>query len=54
MKQYFKETYVLPQTDVLTMKLEFNLLAGSINGLSSTRSGYGTASESDGTIQSWE
>ena len=44
-----KKFYIRPKTEILEVEQEYTLM----NNGSATREGYGTADESDETIQIW-
>lgn len=50
MKQFVKAQYEAPSTEVLEVSMESSLLIVS----EVKRKDYGTANESDGTIQEWD
>lgn len=45
-----RNPYVTPETAVVEYKIESNILSG----VNAARGGYGTASEQDGTEQTWD
>ena len=52
MTTYMKMNYEAPSMEVLEVKMEGFLCLS--DGVYASRSGYGTASEADGTEQTWD
>ena len=46
--------YQKPTMRVVKLQHKYQIMTGSYTGVSANRNGYGTASTSDGTEETWE
>jgi hypothetical protein len=48
-----RKRYESPRMKVVALQQKYSFLLNSPNGLGATKQSYGTANESDGTVQNW-